>query len=120
MSNVEISSLSTLDPASQTSNDAAAQLRFFDVPLARNIKGNAFPVGLTLEENTSPSLAEVNTAVSDLAKRGVIRDLLTKREFPGSYVQVTRDNSLLCRRCNLLSRSSNSCSQGLVCVCGVF
>ncbi|EXJ86317.1 hypothetical protein A1O3_03268 [Capronia epimyces CBS 606.96] len=86
---VSTESAGQLDPAS-------VQFKAFDVPGSRTVHGKAFPLALALEDNTSPSLSDVNAHIKQLADRGTIRDLLTQHGvilFRGLPIETPKDLS---------------------------
>lgn len=86
----EISNLQLQDPKQspgRTGKPDNLSLEFFDIPLSRQVQGNAFPLGLKAGSNSSStSLEDFLKRIEDLADRGLFRELLQKRELqPGSY-----------------------------------
>ena len=58
-------------------------LEFFEIPLSRQVQGNAFPLGVKVSDSTGwANLEDILIHIEDLADRRLFRDLLQKRKRP--------------------------------------
>lgn len=65
-------------------------LEFFEIPLNRQVQGNAFPLGLKVSDNSgSANLEYVLKHIEELAGRGLFRELLQTRKSPYAGRETT-------------------------------